>query len=164
MALTPTTIRSDLKCGKGAISPGEKCRKGPATKTQKKPQNQYSSKVSGPSIGVQIGQTAKGVGLGTLEAAKWVSGYNIGKTIATGVTRGKNEKAPSNEKIAAVVGSGLILSPIAGIGAARRVGAFGTTDLQEHAKNQKKEKAWRRSVGYRDSAWAKGFSLNRKAP
>lgn len=32
MTLTPSTVRLDLKCGKGAISPGEKCTKGPATK------------------------------------------------------------------------------------------------------------------------------------
>ena len=38
--LTPTTVRSDLKCGKGAISEGEKCTKGPATKVKpKKPTN-----------------------------------------------------------------------------------------------------------------------------
>ena len=32
MTLTPSTVRQDLKCGKGAISKGEKCTKGPATK------------------------------------------------------------------------------------------------------------------------------------
>lgn len=32
MALTPSTVRHDLKCGKGSISQGEKCTKGPATK------------------------------------------------------------------------------------------------------------------------------------
>lgn len=32
MTLTPSTVRLDLKCGKGSISPGEKCSKGPATK------------------------------------------------------------------------------------------------------------------------------------
>ncbi len=31
MTLTPSTVRSDLKCGKGAISKGEKCTKGSAT-------------------------------------------------------------------------------------------------------------------------------------
>jgi hypothetical protein len=32
MTLTPSTLRVDLKCGKGAISEGEKCTKGAATK------------------------------------------------------------------------------------------------------------------------------------
>ena len=30
MTLTPATLRTDLKCGRGAISEGEKCTKGPA--------------------------------------------------------------------------------------------------------------------------------------
>jgi len=140
--------RLDLKCGKGAISKGEKCRKGPATKAQ------------GPNVGVQIGQAAKGVGLGVLEAGKWVSGYNIGKTIATRVTGGKNEKASGGAKAAAVLGSTLLLAGAGGLGAARRVGAFGSTDLQQHEKNQKKEKKWRRSVGYKDSVYAPGFSVD----
>lgn len=33
--LTPDTIRRDLKCGKGSISKGEKCTKGPAVATSK---------------------------------------------------------------------------------------------------------------------------------
>jgi hypothetical protein len=32
VTLTPSTLRTDLKCGKGAISEGEKCTKGAATK------------------------------------------------------------------------------------------------------------------------------------
>jgi hypothetical protein len=31
MTLTPSSLRTDLKCGKGAISKGEKCTKGAAT-------------------------------------------------------------------------------------------------------------------------------------
>lgn len=141
--------RLDLKCGKGSISQGEKCTKGPATKAQ------------GPSAAVQVGQAAKGVGRGVLEAGKWVSGYNIGKTLATGITGGKNEKASSGTKAAAVVGSTLLTGVSGGLGAARRVGAFGLTDLQQHAKNEKKEKAWRKSVGYRDGGtYAKGFNVD----
>ena len=34
MTLTPSSLRLDLKCGKGAISEGEKCTKGPATRVQ----------------------------------------------------------------------------------------------------------------------------------
>lgn len=34
MTLTPRTIRLDLKCGNGAISPGEKCTKGPAQRVE----------------------------------------------------------------------------------------------------------------------------------
>ena len=141
--------RLDLKCGKGSISQGEKCTKGAATKAQ------------GPSAAVKVGQAAKAVGLGVLETGKWVSGYNIGKTIASGVTQGKNEKGSGGAKAGSIIGSALLLNPIAGIGAARRVGAFGSTDLQQHAQNEKKEKAWRKSVGYRDGGtYAKGFKVD----
>jgi len=34
MALTPASLRLDLKCGKGSISEGEKCSKGPAQRVQ----------------------------------------------------------------------------------------------------------------------------------
>lgn len=37
MTLTPTTIRLDLKCGRGSVSQGEKCTKGTATKTARTP-------------------------------------------------------------------------------------------------------------------------------
>lgn len=142
------TERFDLKCGKGSISQGEKCSKGAATKAK------------GPSLAVQAGQTAKGVGLGALETVKWTSGYNFGKHIATGMTGGKNEKASTAAKVGSVAASGILLGPQAALGAARRVGAFGLTDLQQHALNEKKEKKWRRSVGYKDSAYAKGFSID----
>ena len=36
MTLSPSTLRQDLKCGKGSISKGEKCKKGPATKAKDK--------------------------------------------------------------------------------------------------------------------------------
>jgi hypothetical protein len=140
--------RNDLKCGKGAISQGEKCHKGPATKAQ------------GPNAAVQIGQAAKGAGLGLLEAGKWASGYNIGKTIASGVTQGQNQKANTGSKAASIISSGLLLGPVGAIGAARRLGGFGSTDLQQNASNQKNERKWRRSVGYRDSMYAKGFKID----
>jgi hypothetical protein len=170
--------RRDLKCGRGAIRQGQKCTKG--TAQQVNPQVQAARNIQakqaktgsfiefssynkrtgalrpeGPSVGTQLGQAAKGVGLGVLEAGKWVSGYNLGKTIASGVTQGKNEKASFGTKAATILGTTLLLNPIAGVGAARRFSR--NNDLKQHAANQKKERAWRRSVGYRDSIWAQGF-------
>lgn len=43
MALTPATVRLDLKCGRGAISEGEKCHVGPATKTSEVSTNKLRS-------------------------------------------------------------------------------------------------------------------------
>lgn len=37
MSLTPASLRLDLKCGKGAISPGEKCTKGAAQRVNPAP-------------------------------------------------------------------------------------------------------------------------------
>ena len=108
---------------------------------------------------VQAGQTLKGIGRGALETGKWVSGYNLGKHIATGATGGKNEKGGAGQKALAVVGSGAVFGLPAALGAARRAGAFGKTDLQQHEENKKKEKKWRRSVGYADSAFASGFDV-----
>jgi hypothetical protein len=39
MVLTPSSVRLDLKCGNGAISEGEKCHKGAATKAKKREPN-----------------------------------------------------------------------------------------------------------------------------
>lgn len=172
--------RLDLKCGKGAISQGEKCRKGAATAVR--PEVAAASRAAasigtkgglinvssykqtkGPNALVQAGQALKGGGLGVLEAVKWTSGYNLGKHIATNLTKGKNEKANTSSKVGSIALSGVILGPQAAFGAARRLGAFGETDLQNHARNQKKEKAWRRSVGYRDSIYASGFTADTAA-
>lgn len=43
MSLTPSNVRLDLKCGKGAISRGETCTKGPATKAEAPPTKRKST-------------------------------------------------------------------------------------------------------------------------
>ena len=48
MALTPASLRLDLKCGNGAISEGEKCTKGPATRVTAKQTNSSESAKSKP--------------------------------------------------------------------------------------------------------------------
>lgn len=53
MTLTPSTIRLDLKCGKGAISKGEKCNKGPTTAVD-------------PRAIAAVGLTAGAIALGAL--------------------------------------------------------------------------------------------------
>lgn len=51
MTLTPSAVRSDLKCGKGAISKGEKCTKGPSTEAK---------------VALGVGLTVGAIALGTL--------------------------------------------------------------------------------------------------
>ena len=51
ISLTPASLlRYDLKCGKGAISEGEKCHKGPATRVQQKPKATRSTGGSKPGL------------------------------------------------------------------------------------------------------------------
>jgi hypothetical protein len=57
MALTPSSIRTDLKCGKGSISKGEKCHKGAATKAKN-----IASAV-GILGGLAVNATAYGIGV-----------------------------------------------------------------------------------------------------
>lgn len=59
MTLTPSAVRSDLKCGKGAISKGEKCTKGSATpaksSTDKKERAKNAARIVGATTAVGIG-------------------------------------------------------------------------------------------------------------
>lgn len=62
MTLTPATLRLDLKCGNGAISPGEKCTKGPAIKVQ----SERSKKTTAKSKKAQRNLRRATIGLGAL--------------------------------------------------------------------------------------------------
>lgn len=55
MSLTPRTVRTDLKCGKGAIPEGKKCHKGATTRTRKKAP---SANPSQPSLRVRAENAA----------------------------------------------------------------------------------------------------------
>lgn len=66
MTLTAASIRNDLKCGRGAISEGEKCTKGPATKVAakpatKKPQSAGSKKAQTAVLTAYAGLTIAGL-------------------------------------------------------------------------------------------------------
>ena len=76
MTLTPVSLRLDLKCGKGAISKGEKCTKG-AAKQVNQPLNKAGAVVqmagglgAAGSLfsGALRGQTGLGVGYGVVGA------------------------------------------------------------------------------------------------
>lgn len=76
MTLTPSTVRQDLKCGKGAISKGEKCTKGPATAT--KPNNT----IRNIALGVGGAAVLGGVALGAtkVRAARRAAQAPLGKS------------------------------------------------------------------------------------
>jgi len=143
--------RIDLKCGKGAISKGQKCTKGPATAAKSGLGSRY---------GGGVGGVAKAIGLGGLEAVKWTSGYNIGKQAASATSSwkgGANEakKKSGFEKTATIIGTTSLLGLASGLGAARRYGLFGETDLENNKRNYK-----RGDYKKLDSVWASGFSFD----
>jgi hypothetical protein len=62
MAITPATLRLDLKCGKGSISPGEKCHKGKATEVEEPTKAPRRIKASTVVKAVGLGALAVSVG------------------------------------------------------------------------------------------------------
>ena len=70
MALTPASVRLDLKCGNGAISEGEKCTKGPAQKAsgrgtrRKWRRTKKNASVAAVLGGLAINVGATGVAIG----------------------------------------------------------------------------------------------------
>ena len=61
MHLTPASIRTDLKCGKGSISQSEKCTKGPATKAKPKEASLLSKALIVGGAAATIGGIAYGI-------------------------------------------------------------------------------------------------------
>lgn len=78
MSLTSTTVRNDLKCGKGAISEGEKCTKGPATKAKPKASNTIRNVAFGVGGAALLGGAALATKRGL--AAKRIAARPTGKT------------------------------------------------------------------------------------
>lgn len=89
MTLTPSTVRQDLKCGKGAISKGEKCTKGPATKANPKENNTIRNVAVGVGGAALLGGIALGVS--KYRSTKGISDTPLGKnaTPEQGISQGK---------------------------------------------------------------------------
>lgn len=129
-ALSPKTIRNDLKCGKGAISPGERCTKGPATKTKPKENNTIRNVALGVGGAAVLGGIALGVS--KYSSAQRIGSKPLGKnaTPEQGISQGKRAfKEASGAALGAeIAGVGL---GIAGAGLA----------ANEYAKEPKKRQA-----------------------
>ena len=107
--------RNDLKCGKGAISEGEKCTKGPATKVEpKKPKSQLArarrkaiktALLAGAAVAVgstalevgRIRKTAAGLALNELKQRK--RSANKAFLSQLDVIKRANEKSPNNPRL-----------------------------------------------------------------
>lgn len=92
MTLTPTTLRLDLKCGKGAISEGEKCTKGPATKVE--PKQRVALKAKGKQLTKPTARKVL-VGLGLL---------TLGAGVGLAVNKERNKRNRETiERLARVI-------------------------------------------------------------
>ena len=87
MTLTPSTVRQDLKCGKGAISKGEKCTKGPATPAK------TNNTIRNIALGVGGAAVLGGIALGAtkMRATQRITSTPLGKnaTPDQGIAQGK---------------------------------------------------------------------------
>ena len=101
MTLTPATVRFDLKCGKGAISEGEKCTKGAAQRVQPKKGEKPRS-----SAGKKALMTAAAIGGG---AALLRTGLDIRsqrrRSAGLALNKIKRLKAKGNDTLVAALKS-----------------------------------------------------------
>jgi hypothetical protein len=172
--LDTAEARADLKCGKGAISEGEKCTKGPAQKVQ--PQQPKSQKARSRRKAIRtalLTGAAMGVGLGALEMATYgqmrkkaaqnqLSQLKQAKTSANktfvsqlNVIKRANENSPNNSRLqqasfrAAMQAKGYR-------DLKRKSVREGLTQLKAQVPpSPARRRAARR--GRRDSIWAEGF-------
>lgn len=163
MALTPSTVRADLKCGRGSISTGEKCTKGQATKVEPK----HPSKASkmGRKLARVAGGLATTAGASLMGSAMFTSGDPIRKA-ARGVAL-MNAGAGLNK-----IGEGRTRSGLRTIGASAlgiaasegsRVGGALINNYRQQLSNKRRaslERAYRGPSAKRDSVYADGFAVD----
>jgi len=129
-ALSPKAVRQDLKCGKGAISQGEKCTKGPATKAKSKENNTIRNVALGVGGAAALGGLALGVA--KYSSAKRIASRPLGKgaTPDEGIAQGKKvfQELSGIARAGEIAGAGL---GIAGAGVI----------ANEYAKEPKKRQA-----------------------
>lgn len=131
MTLTPSTVRQDLKCGKGAISKGEKCTKGTATTAQS------NNTIRNIALGVGGAAVLGGVALGAtkMRATQRITSTPLGKnaTPDQGIAQGKAafqqaRGVPLGAEIAGaglgIAGAGLVANEYAKDPKKRRAGAI----------------------------------------
>jgi len=179
--LTPSTLRLDLKCGKGAISKGEKCTKGATqavekhAKSNRAPGLRAGQVYRGMTWGEQFNYLArtKAPGRkGVLNAREPVEGFirqNSKAYAGWGATGGAVAgTALGGLGIGTAVGAGIGAGAgaVAGAGLGVLEAASATTFGYKYAtpdriKSRKKGKTYYQSgVIQRDSIYAKGFKVD----
>jgi len=173
MALTPATLRLDLKCGRGSISEGEKCTKGAAQQVQPARQSQVK-RSRNKAIKTVLLAAALGAGIGAVRGG--LSARKSRKAYAEGaLSKIKRLKAKGNDTLLAALKSAKnsqamgmndprtqarqyanIMQAKTTRGLARRAAREGLAELKAIVPlSPARRRAARR--GRRDSVWAEGF-------
>jgi hypothetical protein len=163
MTLTPASLRLDLKCGKGAISEGEKCTKGNATKVEpKKPTNKAIRQMESNLISKaeKTGQPIKTTkeqaalllqtrGTQTRRVAKQALTKVKSGDLKTALRENKNSKDPAAASVSSLARRELLNRRVQTgarlLGGALAVGAVAASSLETRK---------------RDSVYAQGFSAD----
>jgi hypothetical protein len=135
----PTDSRSDLKCGKGSISPGEKCTKGAATKATGKRQPGRTAKSVGKVFGAVSALSTAAKAAGAVNAARR---GNIAGAIGVGIQAAGQAKA-TREYWQGRIGKGLateVAGNVAGLGT-----EIGLRSLNRTARSPGAQNAARRA-------------------
>jgi hypothetical protein len=171
--LTPSTVRNDLKCGKGAISEGEKCTKGAAQRVQPKlykqgnvaPNAKAAQRLrTAARVATAVGALAPMVGMSSRGASGMVAGFGAARTAFTAAgalsTFAKAQETGSKAGRARLQREAEAQAWTAGGQLAS--GAAGAVAMGVMARRQRRratlERIYRAPSAKRDSIWAAGFS------
>ena len=151
--LDTAASRNDLKCGKGAISEGEKCTKGNATKVEpKKPTNKairqmernliFEAKVTGQPIKTTKEQTAlllQTRGTQTRKVAKQALTQAKSADLKNAIRENKNTKDPANAVVSSLARRELLNRRVQTgarlLGGALAVGAVAASSLETRKRD-----------------------------
>jgi hypothetical protein len=165
MTLTPSTVRSDLKCGKGSISKGEKCTKGAATAA--KP----NTTIRNIALGVGGAAVLGGIALGAskMRATQRITSKPLGKnaTPDQGLAQGKAafkqaSGVPLGAEIAGaglgIAGAGLVANEYAKEPKKRQAGAImaGGMLMYLGAGTYMSGRSMRTNLAAKEAEWTKG--------
>lgn len=143
MNLTPSTVRADLKCGKGSISKGEKCSKGAATEAENKVVN-------------QAGVRAKDKYSFKKQQKAWGQYASLGMSVAGGIG---GAISPGGGGVAGALGRGVI-GAAAGAGIGRVLGtaegtlrAAGNRTARAYGRNRANIKKANTAIAAKNPKW-----------
>ena len=180
MTLTPSSLRTDLKCGKGAISKGEKCTKGAATAVNPTAQGKGSntalkmaaagglvigaSYLAGRSgLGLKAGSALKTAASEIGQASKEISSAGkYGLKMQTKVAKQAASNIRGRAKLRALTNTKMPESNTL-YGRVVNPWAEGAAQLSDQGQAGRAVQAAKRRFRRRDSVYASGFPLDSAA-